>query len=319
MSSDDSTGLENMRQLIQLRWIAVVGQVVTIALVHFGFDIHLPLREMSVVLTCLVAFNIASMLRWRAHHEVTNGELFFALLVDVATLTGQLYLSGGATNPFSFLYLLQVILGAVLLRAWSVWTMVGITTACFIGLTFIFRPLALPRDYYGMLFGPYIEGTLICFAMIASLLVIFITRINRNLRARDARLADLRERAAEEEHIIRMGLLASGAAHELGTPLSTVCVILGDWRRMSSIAPIPKCWKKLTRWRRRLSAAKILSAAFSCPPEKPAVNRRSQPPSELFSMTWWKSGVKRAPSPALPTTTDSARICRSFPIPPSSR
>jgi two-component system sensor histidine kinase RegB len=233
---DDSTGLENMRQLIQLRWIAVVGQIITIAVVNYGFHIHLPLREMSVVLICLVAFNIASMLRWRAHHEVTNGELFFALLVDVATLTGQLYLSGGATNPFSFLYLLQVILGAVLLRAWSVWTMVGITAACFTGLTIFYEPLPLPLDYYGMLLGPYIEGTLICFALNASLLVIFITRINRNLRARDARLADLRERAAEEEHIVRMGLLASGAAHELGTPLSTVCVILGDWRRMSSIA-----------------------------------------------------------------------------------
>jgi two-component system sensor histidine kinase RegB len=233
---DDSTGLENMRQLIQLRWIAVVGQIVTIAVVDFGFGIHLPLHQMSVVLICLVTFNLGSMLRWRAHHEVTNGELFFALLVDVTTLTAQLYLSGGATNPFTFLYLLQVILGAVLLRAWSVWTMVAITSACFTGLTLFYRPLALPGDYYGMLFGPYIEGTLICFALNAALLVIFITRINRNLRARDARLADLRERAAEEEHIVRMGLLASGAAHELGTPLSTVSVILGDWRRMPAIA-----------------------------------------------------------------------------------
>jgi two-component system sensor histidine kinase RegB len=232
----DSTGLENMRQLIQLRWIAVVGTIITIAVVNFGFHIHLPLRQMSVVLICLVAFNLGSLLRWRAHREVTNGELFLALLVDVSTLTAQLYLTGGATNPFSFLYLLQVILGAVLLRAWSVWTMVGITAACFTGLMFFYRPLPLPADYYGVDFGPYIQGTLICFALNASLLVIFITRINRNLRARDARLADLRERAAEEEHIVRMGLLASGAAHELGTPLSTVSVILGDWRRMPAIA-----------------------------------------------------------------------------------
>jgi len=232
---DDSTGLENMRQLIQLRWIAVVGQVITIAVVNFGFEIHLPLRQMSVVLICLVAFNIGSMFRWRDHHEVTNGELFFALLVDVTTLTAQLYLSGGATNPFCFLYLLQVILGSVLLRAWSVWTILGITGVCFAGLTLFFRPLALPPDYYGM-HGPYIEGTLLCFALNAALLVIFITRISHNLRAREARLHDLRERAAEEEHIVRMGLLASGAAHELGTPLSTVCVILGDWRRMPTIA-----------------------------------------------------------------------------------
>ena len=116
------------------------------------------------------------------------------------------------------------------------WTIVGITAACFVGLMIFYRPLALPPDYYGMRFGPYIEGTLICFALNASLLVIFITRISRNLRAREARLHDLRERAAEEEHIVRMGLLASGAAHELGTPLSTVSVILGDWRRMPAIA-----------------------------------------------------------------------------------
>ncbi|MDB6042631.1 MAG: integral rane sensor signal transduction histidine kinase [Gammaproteobacteria bacterium] len=229
---DDSTGLENMRQLIQLRWIAVMGQIVTIAVVHFGFDIRLPLHDMSVVLLCLMAFNVASLLLWRGHHEVTNGVLFFALLVDVTTLTAQLYLSGGATNPFGFLYLLQVILGAVLLRAWSVWTMVAITSACFTGLTLFYRPLALPPDGYGGLPAPYIQGTLICFALNAALLVIFIARINRNLRARDARLADLRQRAVEEEHIVRMGLLASGAAHELGTPLSTLSVILGDWRRM---------------------------------------------------------------------------------------
>ena len=126
---DEQTGTENMRQLIQLRWIAVVGQVVTIAVVHFVLAINLPLREMVVVLICLVACNIGSMFRWQEHHEVTNGELFFALLVDVATLTAQLYLSGGVTNPFSFLFLLQVILGAVLLRSWTVRTMVGITGA----------------------------------------------------------------------------------------------------------------------------------------------------------------------------------------------
>jgi two-component system sensor histidine kinase RegB len=273
---DDSTGLENMRQLIQLRWIAVVGQIVTIAVVNYGFHIHLPLREMFVVLICLVAFNIGSMLRWRAHHEVTNGELFFALLVDVATFTGQLYLSGGATNPFSFLYLLQVILGAVLLRAWSVWTMVGITAACFAGLTIFYEPLALPLDYYGMLLGPYIEGTLICFALNASLLVIFITRINRNLRARDARLADLRERAAEEEHIVRMGLLASGAAHELGTPLSTVCVILGDWRRMSSIAADPQMLEEIDEMEAQVQRCKnivsgILLSAGEARGESPVV------------------------------------------------
>ena len=253
---DDQTGRENMRQLIQLRWIAVVGQIVTIAVVHFGFRFPLPLHDMSVVLLFLVAFNAFSMLRWRDPHEVTNSMLFVALLVDVSTLTAQLYLSGGTTNPFVFLYLLQVILGAVLLRAWAVWTIVAVTAVCFAGLTVLYRPLVLPPNNYGLLSRPYVLGMLLCFALNAALLVIFITRINRNLRARDARLAYLRERAAEEEHIVRMGLLASGAAHELGTPLSTLSVILGDWRRMPGFAADPERLQEIDEMQAQVTRCK---------------------------------------------------------------
>src|SRR3569833_738440 len=153
---DDPSGRQNMQQLIQLRWIAVIGQEDTSAFVRFGLHIQLPLHDMVVVLLCLIGFDAASLLRLRFSNEVTNSMLFVALLVDVGTLTAQLYLSGGTTNPFAFLYLLQVILGAVLLRAWSVWTIVGISSGCLAGLTFFYRPLAAPPDYY-------IEGTLICF------------------------------------------------------------------------------------------------------------------------------------------------------------
>jgi two-component system sensor histidine kinase RegB len=231
-----STGLHNMEQLIQLRWMAVIGQIVTILVVDYGFKIPLPLRQMGVVLICLGGFNVISMLRGHVPNDVSNGELFFALLVDVGGLTAQLYLSGGATNPFIFLYLLQVILGAMLLESWSVWAIVVVTAGCLIGLSAFFRPLQIPMPRPGVHLSPYIEGLLICFGLNAALLVLFITRINRNLRVRDARLADLRERAVQEENIVRMGLLASGAAHELGTPLSTVAVILGDWRRMPAFA-----------------------------------------------------------------------------------
>ncbi len=257
-SFDQATGLKNMQQLIQLRWIAVIGQIVTIQIVHYGFRIHLPLNHMLAVLTGLVAFNIASMLRWRAHREVTNGELFVALLVDVGMLTAQLYLSGGATNPFVFLYLLQVTLGAMLLKPRSVRIMVGITTLCFAGLAMLGQPLALPLDHNRGLSSPYVQGMLICFVLNAALLVIFITRINRNLRARDAHLADLRQRAAEEEHIVRMGLLASGAAHELGTPLATLAVILGDWRRMPVFAADPELLQEVGEMQTQILRCKAI-------------------------------------------------------------
>jgi two-component system sensor histidine kinase RegB len=254
----DRTGLKNMQQLIQLRWLAVFGQVVTIEVAHYGFRIPLPLEPMLIVLAALIGFNVASLLRWRTGREATNTELFVAMLVDVATLTAQLYLSGGATNPFASLFLLQVILGAVLLQAWSSATLVVITGLCLIGLALFSRPLALPLDLDRGLASPYIQGMVLCFALNASLLLIFITRINANLRARDARLASLRQRAAEEEHIVRMGLLASGAAHELGTPLATLSVILGDWKRMPEFTSNPELLQEVDEMQAQLKRCKTI-------------------------------------------------------------
>jgi two-component system sensor histidine kinase RegB len=221
-SSDDLTGRKNLQLLIQLRWIAMFGQFATILVVNYGFDIELPVAQMLMVLFGLLLLNAVSLLRMRLPKTIGNTELFLSLLIDVATLTMLLALSGGASNPFVFLYLLQVILGAVLLEVWSTWVILVTTTLCFGWLAW----------YSEGLFSLYIEGMFICFVLNGVLLVVFINRITRNRRQRDEHLAQLRQRAAEEEHIVRMGLLASGAAHELGTPLATLSVILGDWRHM---------------------------------------------------------------------------------------
>ena len=256
--TDETTGFKNMQQLIQLRWIAVIGQFITIEVAYRGFGVRLPIDTMLVVLGGLVAFNGASLLRWNSHREVSNLELFVALLVDVGMFSAQLYLSGGATNPFAFLYLLQVILGAVLLETWSTCILVAITIACFGGLAVFARPLPLPQDLTLGLAGPYVEGVLICFALNAALLVLLITRITRNLRSRDERLAGLRQRAVEEEHIVRMGLLASGAAHELGTPLSTLAVILGDWRRMPPFTADPELLQEVAEMQAQVLRCKSI-------------------------------------------------------------
>lgn len=255
---ETAIGLKNLQLLVQLRWIAVVGQGVAIAIVYFGYGIQLPLDAMLRVLVCLVGFNVASLPRWRRRRPVTDLELLVALLVDIGVLTAQLYLSGGATNPFIFLYLLQVILGAVLLETRAVWLLVGVTSACVAGLALFSRPLALPFDPDLGLSNPYIQGLLVCFALNAALLVAFITRIARNLRARDAHVAALRQRAAEEEHIVRMGLLASGAAHELGTPLATLAVILGDWRRLPHFASDPELLQEITEMQVQLQRCKSI-------------------------------------------------------------
>ncbi|MDP1027311.1 ATP-binding protein [Sphingomonas sp. KR1UV-12] len=237
--SPEATAADNMRQLVQLRWLAVGGQLVTILLVRFALGVPLPLAPMLIAVAALAVANLAS-LALLPRHRVTNGEIMAALLVDMGVLTVQLYLSGGAANPFVSLYLLQVVLGAILLRPWSAWVLIAATGLCYAGLTVRSLPLVYPRGLLADTADLYTLGAWISFLLIATLLVMFIGRITRNLHARDRYLSDLRQHAAEEDGIVRMGLFASGAAHELGTPLASLAVILSDWRRMPRIAGDPE-------------------------------------------------------------------------------
>ncbi|MCB5364689.1 HAMP domain-containing histidine kinase [Pusillimonas sp. CC-YST705] len=255
---DGAAGYKNMQQLILLRWIAVLGQIATIGTAYFLFEIPLPIDIMLTLVLALAAFNAISVLRLQARRPVTNMELLVALLVDVGILTALLYCSGGTTNPFIFLFLLQAALAAVLLQPWSTWVVVGVTACCVAGLALASQPLDLPLDHDMGLTSPYIQGLLLCFVLNAALLVVFITRINHNLRDRDQHLAALRQRAVEEEHIVRMGLLASGAAHELGTPLSTLAVILGDWRHMPPFTDDPELGQEISEMQIQVARCKAI-------------------------------------------------------------
>jgi two-component system, sensor histidine kinase RegB len=257
-SPERLAGRQNLLQLIELRWLAAAGQLATILLVQFTLGIQLPIVEMLTLLGLLAVFNLASAMRTRLALPVREGELFAGLLVDVAVLTGQLHYSGGIANPFIFLYLLQVAVATVLLRPRHVWAIVAATSLCFVALTEWRRPLPLGDLGAPGLSADYIGGLLLCFLLNASLLAIFIGRINANLRQRDASLAQLRQRAAEEEHIVRMGLLASGAAHELGTPLATLSVILGDWARMAPFAAEPELREEIEEMQRQIERCKTI-------------------------------------------------------------
>ncbi len=233
---ETDAGRRNMRLLIQLRWLAVGGQLLTIELVHNFMGIKLPLQPMLAAIGMLAAINLASLPLLRRRTAVTNGELTIALLIDVAALAWQLQFSGGLANPFASLFLLQIVLGAILLKPLSSWGIVAAALFALGLLTIAPQPLALPDPYHADPMGLYLKGSLVCFLLIAVLLVAFVTRVSRNLRERDSALAAIRQRAAEEDHIVRMGLLASGAAHELGTPLSSLSVLIGDWKHLPHLA-----------------------------------------------------------------------------------
>lgn len=251
-------GRANLRQLIELRWLAVGGQLATVLVVHQVLGITLPWIEMLSLLGVLTAFNLFSVWRNRLEQPVSQMALCVALLVDVGVLTGQLYLAGGSDNPFIYLYLLQVAVASVLLRPAYLWAIVLSTVCGFVALTQWHRPLLLDPTSPTTLSPNYLGGLLLCFLLNVGLLAVFIVRINRNLRQRDAELAELRQRAAEQTHIVRMGLLASGAAHELGTPLATLSVILGDWAHMAPFAAEPELREEIEEMQRQILRCKAI-------------------------------------------------------------
>ncbi len=251
-------GRQNLVQLVELRWLAVGGQLLTIVFVHFALGVKLPLAEMLTLLALLALANLGSWLRAALAQPVSELELFSTLLLDVVVLAGQLYFSGGITNPFVFLFLLQVAVASVLLQPHHVWAMVTATSLAVCLLVFWHRPMELPGVGAMPLARDYVGGLIACFLLVASLLAVFIGRIHANLRQRDASLARLQQRAAEEEHIVRMGLLASGAAHELGTPLATLSVILGDWARMAPFAAEPELREEIEEMQGQIERCKAI-------------------------------------------------------------
>lgn len=228
----------NLALLVQLRWLAVGGQLFTILFVHGPMEIPLPLAPLLAAIALLVFINLVTLYMLRRFEAGLEYALFTALMFDIAALTWQLHFTGGLANPFAALFLLQVVIGAMVLRAAASWMMVVATLAALGILAAESVPLALPPALQDDQFSLYLQGSFVCFGLIAVLLVAFVTRIARNLRERDAALAAIRQRAAEEDHIVRMGLLASGAAHELGTPLATLSVLVNDFRAMPELMVI---------------------------------------------------------------------------------
>lgn len=272
-----SESWRNVLLLMQLRWIAVFGQLATIVAVAQILEVRLPLMPLLMAPLLLILINLATASLLQRREEFSQSELFNSLVIDVAALCWQLYHSGGTTNPFTFLFLLQIVIGTVILEPrWS-WLIALLASLSMLLLTFAYVPLDLPARHAAHQFHLYQLGSLFCFVLAAVLLVFFVVRLDRNRRESARALEELRQQATEEDHIIRMGLLASGAAHELGTPLSSISVILGDWSHVPEIATNADLSEDLTDMRTQLDRCKtivsgILMSAGDLRGENPTVS-----------------------------------------------
>ena len=208
---------KNLLQLVLLRVFAIFGQIVTIFVAQNFLALQLPKAEMYNVISLLAVITLMSFYRYQYQKNITNRSLFFELIFDVLILTAQLYFSGGIFNPFISLFLLQVIIAAILLRAVFAWMIAAITIGCYVWLSFNFIELNFAEENF---FDIHLHGMLISYVIAAVLLLIFITRMAKNLR--------------EQQEFMRSAMLATAAAHDLGTPLNTISVVLEDWQKFEA-------------------------------------------------------------------------------------
>lgn len=294
----------NLRRLVALRFIAVVGQIVAVCVAVNAFQVPLPVAPLAALIAMLLAVNVVTAWRLQRDWTVTEAELFVQLLVDVAALTGLLYLSGGSTNPFTLFFLMPITLTAAALPGGYTWMMAGATAACYSFLMFFYVPLPHAHGHTGADFDLHVLGMWLGFVLSAGLIAYFVVRMSETLRARDAALAQLREDALRSERILALGTLATGAAHELGTPLSTLAVLAGD---LDADLPAGERRRKLTVMRDQVQRCKqILARLTESVGESPAVSGRGLPVADYLTelTTRWQA---LRPGVAVVTHTDGPR------------
>ncbi|TXI20276.1 MAG: HAMP domain-containing histidine kinase [Nitrosomonas sp.] len=216
---------KNLHRLFWLRNIAITAQCLTIALVYWTIDIEIPWMQLVIVVTILALLNFLTWIRLHRKWPVSHLEFFLQLLIDVLALSTLLYFSGGSTNPFISLYLLPITIAAATLPWRYTWVMAIITIACYTLLLFIYVPLPHEHSNHLIEFALHVSGMWLAFVLSTVIIAWFVVKMSASIRDRDQDLAKAREQALRNEQIIALGTLAAGAAHELGTPLSTMAVI----------------------------------------------------------------------------------------------
>ena len=217
--------------LLGLAALAVLNDVAFAAGVPLGW-VALPLAVMAV--SNLLVYRYPVLFGARR----TLGSL---LALDTLCLTALLSLTGGPSNPFTLLYLLQIVLSAVVLSKEWTWALGVLSTVCF---GFLFR-FNIPQPMLEMHhihngFAVHLIGMWIAFVAAALLITVFIGKVSEALRHREQEVLALREQLTRNERLASIATLAAGAAHELGTPLATIAVLSKELELAARRMAIPE-------------------------------------------------------------------------------
>jgi two-component system sensor histidine kinase RegB len=218
--------------LVRLRWAAAAVFLLLALATGWFFHLPMPLAAFAAPWVAQVLSNVA-LSWWVARRQTVRTSTVAVIMgFDTLLLTVLLALSGGPSNPFSVLYLVDVALGAVVLPPLLTWGLLLCALACF-GALFIPLPgfLGQPSLGHAELMTLHLKGMWVAFAVAAVTLVTFVLRVRRTLAERETELARERERAVRRDRLASLGTLAAGTAHALGTPLSTIAVVARELER----------------------------------------------------------------------------------------
>tara|TARA_A100000164_G_scaffold19141_1_gene15531 strand:+ start:198 stop:1427 length:1230 start_codon:yes stop_codon:yes gene_type:complete len=212
--------------LIKIRWIAIFGQILAIFFVTYVIKIQIPLYETLSIILLSVIINFYSYFEERKNKTISNIKAFLFLLFDTLQLGFLLFLTGGIINPFSILILAPVITSASYLPALMTVILSTISIIIIFLLNFYFIPLDLGQQFY--------LPDIYSFGLVSSLIItVIFTAIYAYLFASSSRkisnaLSVSKLQILNQKKITEVGSLSAATAHELGTPLNTIFLILND-------------------------------------------------------------------------------------------
>ena len=230
--SDAAPNRVGLLRLMLLRGFVTAIGLIGLALLQPFSSIDVPLNAIAVLSCAVAASLVFGYWRLRRGASITPLELLGHLLVDVSLLVGLLWLTGGISNPLISYLLVLLAVSATLLPRLMV---IGFAMASTALYTFFLlldlssdQQMAMSGDMQEMTFQLHLVGMWVIFVVSAALITVFITRMAEGIRRRELTLAKAREEALRSEQLIAIGTLAAGTAHALGTPLSTMSVLLSD-------------------------------------------------------------------------------------------
>lgn len=219
------------RALAWLRLCAIAGQSTAVVYVVLVLGLRIPVLHLLAGIGALAVF--AAFAAWRLAHPwpVRELETIAHIGVDTLVLGYLLYFTGGASNPFITLLLVPIALCAAALSVRGIIAAASMSGATYLLLLhwYVPLPIAYGHDFSG--FSLHVTGMAVNFVITALILAFFISRLATALRAQQAEVQRVRERALRDEGILAIATQAAGAAHEMNTPLSTLRTLLPELRR----------------------------------------------------------------------------------------